>query len=178
MIRIEPIAPVHAAAFQRLLQDPAIAATTPFPWPYPRGEAARYVAESIALREAGTKFVFAVVDAAGAVLGSVLLRDVDLPRGRGELGFWIGTPYWGKGLATAAGSQALAFAFNELGLRLAEAVCLETNTASLAVLARLGFRESGRMAQSLPKWPEPRPSIELRLTRAEWEAGIIARGKP
>lgn len=170
MIRLEPLAASHAPALQILLENPAIAETTPFPHPYPPDGAREYVEESLRLRWEGTKFVFAVCLPDGTPVGMVLFRDVDLPRQEGELGYWIGRPYWGQGYASAAGEAALAYGFTELGFRLVRAVCLETNQASLRVLARLGFVESGRMLQALPKWPTPRSSLVLSLTREAWHA--------
>ena len=166
MIRLEPLAPGHAAALQVLLEDPAIAETTPFPHPYPPDGAERYVAESIGLRDAGTKYVFAVCEPDGQPVGMALLKDVDAAKRQGELGYWIGRPYWAAGRAASA---ALAFAFETLDLRTVLAVCLEANTASLRVLRKLGFSESGRLLQYLPKWPEPRPSIEFTLDREAWQ---------
>jgi 8-oxo-dGTP diphosphatase len=170
VIRLEPLAPGHAPALQVLLEDPAIAETTPFPHPYPSDGAERYVGESMALRDAGTKYVFAVCEPDDRAVGMALLKDVDTAKGQGELGYWIGRPYWGAGRATTAAALALAFAFETLDLRTVHAVCLETNPASLRVLWKLGFTESGRMVQYLPKRAEPRPSIEFTLDREAWQA--------
>jgi RimJ/RimL family protein N-acetyltransferase len=170
MIRLEPLAPVHAPALQLLLEDPAVAATTPFPHPYPPDGAERYVAESISLRVAGTKYVFAVCEPDGAPIGMSLIKDVDATTGEGELGYWIGRPYWGLGHATRAAAATLGFAFGTLDLRRAHAVCLEANAASLRVLDKLGFVEARRFLQALPKWPDPRPSIGSVLSREEWSA--------
>jgi len=171
MIRLEPLAPVHAPALQLLLEDPAIAATTPFPHPYPPDGAERYVAESISLRVAGTKYVFAVCEPDGAPIGMSLVKDVDATTGEGELGYWIGRPYWGLGYATRAAAATLGFAFGTLDMRRVHAVCLVANPASLRVLGKLGFVEARRFLQALPKWPDPRPSIEFTLDREEWIAG-------
>jgi RimJ/RimL family protein N-acetyltransferase len=165
MIHLEPIAPGHAGSLQPLLEDPAISETTPFPYPYPADGAERYIEEAAALRAAGTKYVFAVCKADGAAIGMALLKDVDLSAGAGELGYWIGRPYWGGGHATRAAAETLAFGFGTLGLRAISAVCLETNTASLRVLDKLGFVPTGRLLQSLAKWPEPRWSRVLLLSR-------------
>ena len=170
MTRIEPLAPEHADALQPLLEDPAIAATTPFPHPYPAGGARAYVAESLALRAEGTKFVFAVLTPEGTPVGMVLLRDVDLPRRVGELGYWIGRPWWGRGLATVAAAEALAFGFDTLGLLEIQAICLAENPGSLRVLAKLGFEEVERFEQQLAKWPAPRTQVRLLLPKARWAA--------
>jgi RimJ/RimL family protein N-acetyltransferase len=169
MIRLEPISLEHAESLQTLLEDPAIAATTPFPSPYPADGARAYITESLALRDAGTKYVFAVSDDSSRPVGMALLKDVDVVAGVGELGYWIGRPFWGRGLATEAAEATLRFGFDTLELRTVRAVCLEENPASLRVLAKLGFVETGRFAQSLPKWPDPRSSVAFSLDRAAWK---------
>lgn len=174
MIHLEPISPLHAAALQVLLEDPAIAETTPFPSPYPPDGAQAWIAEALALQQAGTRYAFTAFDSDGTPVGVSLLKDVDAPTREAELGYWIGRPYWGRGRATAAAAATLAIAFETLGLCAVQAVCLEANPASLRVLEKLGFTETGRFAQSLPKWPEPRPSITLRLSVGSWRrAGAL-----
>lgn len=168
MITLEPIAPRHAGRLQPLLEDPAIAATTPFPHPYPSGGALEYIHEALALVEAGIRHVFAVCGPAGEPIGVTLLKDVDHQLGEAELGYWIGRPYWGGGRATAAAQATLGFAFENLGLRTIRAVCLEDNPASLRVLEKLGFVPTGRVLWELPKWPAPRTSVVLHLARADW----------
>ncbi|MDH4348055.1 MAG: GNAT family N-acetyltransferase, partial [Gemmatimonadota bacterium] len=126
--------------------------------------------ESTSLRAAGTKYVFAVCEPGGDPIGMSLIKDVDPINGEGELGYWIGRPHWGRGHATRAAEATLAFAFGSLNLQRIHAVCLEANGGSLRVLAKLGFVESRRFLQALPKWPEPRPSIGFVLSREEWSA--------
>lgn len=168
MVFLEPLAPIHAAGLQPLLEDPAIAATTPFVHPYPPDGAKEYVAESMALREAGTKYVFAVCESPGQAIGMALLKDVDRQKGQAELGYWIGRPHWGRGHATAAAAEILSFGFDTLGLQAIAAVTLEANPASIKVLAKLGFIEVTRSTWSLPKWTEPKPCITLQLSAKAW----------
>lgn len=170
MIRLEPLAPDHADALQPLLEDPAIAETTPFPHPYPPDGAQAYVVEALALREAGTKYVFAVCDAGGRAIGMALLRDVDQARGQGELGYWIGRPHWGRGYATHAAAATLSYAFQTLRLHTVVAECLEANPSSIRVLRKLGFVEVGRAEWDFPKWPAPRPAIHFRLSAEAWRS--------
>lgn len=60
-----------------------------------------------------------------------------------SLGYWVGAAHARAGYMTEAGRVMLAFGFHELGLHRIEAACLPHNTASRALLARLGFREEG-----------------------------------
>ncbi len=123
------------------------------------------------LRDAGTKFVFAICAAEGPPIGMALLKDVDRQKGVAELGYWIGRPYWGQGHATDAAAATLAYAFQTLGLDTVSAVTLEANPASLKVLVKLGFVEVARTTWSLSKWPAPRPCIVLALTASAWRVG-------
>ncbi len=132
------LAPEHAVAIQRLAADPAIAETTRIPHPYPPDGARQFIGKSRAEREAGTAFVFAVVDNADLV-GVVGLHGVELRTAR-ELGFWIGRPYWGKGFGTLAANLVLQFAFHSLRLDEVRSAALENNAAARRVLVKVGFR--------------------------------------
>ena len=59
------------------------------------------------------------------------------------LGYWVGSPFVRQGFAREAIDTLVALAFDELGLHRVEANVQPTNTASLAVVRRLGFRREG-----------------------------------
>lgn len=56
-----------------------------------------------------------------------------------DFGFRLAPPYWGKGLATEAGSAWVHAAFNELHLDQLKAMVHPENVASIRVLTKLGF---------------------------------------
>jgi RimJ/RimL family protein N-acetyltransferase len=60
-----------------------------------------------------------------------------------ELGYWIARPYWGHGYATEAARSVLSLA-RTLGHRKVVASHFEDNPGSGRVLAKLGFRPTGR----------------------------------
>jgi RimJ/RimL family protein N-acetyltransferase len=60
-----------------------------------------------------------------------------------ELGYALGTPWWGRGYATEAGRAILRAAYEDVGVERVVAVAKRENTASLHVLCKLGFREEG-----------------------------------
>ena len=63
--------------------------------------------------------------------------------GSAEIGYWIGKPYWGRGIATEAGRAVIANARDTLRMkRLASGHFLD-NPASGRVLAKLGFKPAG-----------------------------------
>jgi len=163
MISIEPATLAHAPALQTLFEDRDVTEHLAFPEPYPPGEMARYITTAIAGRQAGTRYVFAVIEPDGQPSGIALLKDVDARAGTGELGYAFGRAYWGGGRATAAADATAAFAFETLKLKTLRAVCGAMNLASLRVLAKLGFVEESRFDEVRTKWPEPRQQIVLRV---------------
>jgi ribosomal-protein-alanine N-acetyltransferase len=96
--------------------------------------------------EAGTAWpLFVYRRGSGELVGAMTLSNIR--RGvadTGTLGYWIGQPYAGQGLATDAARAICRFAFQTLGLHRVEAACLPANDASRRVLEKTGFRLEGR----------------------------------
>lgn len=154
---------------QRLVSEWDIARmTTRIPHPYPENAAADWIATHDTLRKDKTEFVFGV-DYLGQIAGCVGLHHVE-PRLEGvmELGYWIGTPYWGYGLATEAGRGALSFAFNELGLGAVAAWHFADNPASGRVLAKLGFLRVGHGRMHSAARCGEALAVRLVLPRDAW----------
>lgn len=55
------------------------------------------------------------------------------------IGFVVGRAHWGRGLATEAAREVLSYGVRALGLREVSAEAVSRNSASLRVLAKLGF---------------------------------------
>jgi ribosomal-protein-alanine N-acetyltransferase len=68
-----------------------------------------------------------------------------------EFGYWLGKPYWGRGIATAAGRAALPEILSAFGLIRLEALVFEWNAASMRVLEKLGFKREGWLRSSAVK---------------------------
>lgn len=62
---------------------------------------------------------------------------------KAELGYWIGEPFWNKGLMTEAIAAVVKFGFEKLQLSVIHATCHEENAGSIAVLAKNNFLLSG-----------------------------------
>lgn len=58
-----------------------------------------------------------------------------------EIGWRLGRPYWGRGIATEAAREVLRFAFAYARLPRVVSVCQVDNAASLRVVRRLGMTE-------------------------------------
>lgn len=140
---LRPFAEQDAPSVERLAGERRVAeATLEIPHPYPRGGGREWIATLEPAWEAGDGLVLAVTDGAtGEILGAVGL-DIDAPQASAELGYWIGLPYWGRGVATEAARAVVEFAAS-LGLQRITAQHFATNPASGRVLRKAGLRPSG-----------------------------------
>ncbi|MDA1087801.1 MAG: GNAT family N-acetyltransferase [Verrucomicrobia bacterium] len=165
-VSIEPVSLKHARVLERLISDPAVAEpTSNIPHPYPVGGAAAWIRQAQEQRTAGTSYGFSIL-AGGEFVGSASILNV--AEGQGEIGYWVGRPFWGRGYATVAGQQVIAFGFAEVGLSKLIGKCLARNTGSYRVLEKLGFRLTGFMEVTKPRWPTPERVAEFELGRERW----------
>eukprot|EP01035_Chromulina_nebulosa_P058783 gene58783-80511_t len=95
--------------------------------------------------ELGHAWPFFIFDAQGrSLMGAITLSNVR--RGvaeTGTLGYWVGQPFAGRGVATAAVKAMTGFAFRSARLHRLEASCLPTNLGSRRVLEKAGFVKEG-----------------------------------
>jgi RimJ/RimL family protein N-acetyltransferase len=115
-----------------------------------------------------------VLKATGAVIGSIgLRRDSDLASGDGEreLGYWLGVPYWGRGLIPEAARELLRRAFEALGMRKVWCAYYDGNEKSKRAQEKLGFRYQWTTERvDVPLLGEVRKGHVNCLTKEEWEA--------
>lgn len=123
----------------RLLNDPDIERNTlRMPSPYRHRHAEEFLALTREMNHtAGRRCVHAIRDPYGILMGMVGIEPGCTP-GSAETGYWIGKPYWGRGVATRALGAALydakSFGITEI------CACVYTfNPASMRVLERNGF---------------------------------------
>ena len=138
-----------------------------FPHPYTRADADEWIALN-AKRTAVTHL--AICDADGPI-GSVglTLREADY-RHSAEIGYWLGQPFWGRGIATAAVKAVTAYAFDTLGLMRIEAHIFARNHASARVLEKAGYRREALLRQASMKEGEALDNVLFAALREEWRA--------
>ena len=94
---------------------------------------------------------------------------------RGEIGYWIGVPYWNRGYATEAGIAVVEYGFRELDLNRIDAHHFGANPASGRVLEKLGMTCEGRMRQNICKWGELKDTVHYAILREEYKASDSSR---
>lgn len=75
----------------------------------------------------------------------------DVYRHTAEIGYWLGEPYWGKGIASAAVQILVRLGFQEMGLMRIQAAVFNYNPASMRVLEKNGFQLEGIMKKKVFK---------------------------
>ncbi len=85
--------------------------------------------------------------ATDAVLGTVTIFELRLDQRRAEIGYSLRSAHWGQGLAREAVTRVLAYGFDDLSLRRFEADIDPRNTASIALVERLGFQREGTLRE-------------------------------
>jgi RimJ/RimL family protein N-acetyltransferase len=75
----------------------------------------------------------------------------DVHRMGANIGYWLGEPYWGRGIATAALRTLTAYAFATFPLERLQAEVFAWNLASARVLEKSGYTLEGRTRRSIVK---------------------------
>lgn len=164
-LTLRPFTLADAPAVQSLVSAYEVALNTrSIPHPYPEGGAEAWIAtHDVEFRE-NRAHVFAIDD--GQVVGGIdlILRG----DGVGEVGYWIGVPFWGRGYATEALKAVIGHGFENLGLRRIFACHFGRNAASGRVMQKAGMTCEGTLRQHLMKWDEPVDLVFYGVLREEW----------
>ena len=106
---------------------------------------------------------------AGAAIGMISARPSDQP-GRGDVGYWLGKPYWGRGLMREALTAVLDLSFGDLDHVKMEAEIFTDNVRSLKLVESLGMKLEGTIRSSHFKRGRWVDAHIYGILREEWEA--------
>jgi RimJ/RimL family protein N-acetyltransferase len=119
-----------------------------FPHPYTPADARQWLDRVTVLRPV-THFAIAV---GGEAVGGIgYERQADVLRRSAEIGFWLGEPWWGRGIATAALAAVSAHAFAAADLIRLYAYVFEWNPASARVLEKAGYVREACLRRAVVK---------------------------
>jgi len=168
---LRPFAMSDAADVQRLAGDPGVAATTlNIPHPYEDGTAEKWIATHAGRFEQGLEVVYAIT-LDGALVGAVGLVLERVHR-RAEMGYWIGVPYWNRGIATEAGAALRDYGFETLELNKIVARHVPRNPSSGRVMQKLGMSLEGHQREHVMKRGRFEDLLEYAILRSEWQARV------
>lgn len=136
-----------------------------FPHPYTL-EAAR---DWISFATTVTPDVAFAVEVDGEACGGIGLRlQADVDRVSAEIGFWLGEPYWNRGIMSAALAHFVPHCFRTFELTSIFARCFAWNHGSMRILEKNRFCKVGVLRQAAVKDGELVDVVILATTSDEW----------
>ncbi|NLD85702.1 MAG: GNAT family N-acetyltransferase [Actinomycetales bacterium] len=140
---------------------------SPHAWPAIHGQLRRFA-------RAGAT-IPAAIEVDGRYAGQITVGGI--VRGAlhsGWIGYWVGQPFTGGGVATAALALGLDHALGAGALHRVDATVRPQNHASRVVLERCGFREEGLLRRYLHVDGAWRDHLLVARTREEHGRGAVA----
>jgi [ribosomal protein S5]-alanine N-acetyltransferase len=135
-----------------------------FPYPYTEADARAWLGAAL-LQIPETAFAIASADE--AIGGISVQPQYDVYRKSAEIGYWLGEPFWGKGIATSAVRVLTSYAFTRLDLQRIYASVFAWNPASARVLEKAGYHLEGRMRDAVYKNGKLTDQLLYGITRAD-----------
>ena len=119
-----------------------------FPHPYTKSDARSFL-RMVRSMEPET---FMAIDVDGEAVGSVgYVIQQDVERVSAEIGYWLGESFWGRGIATEAGTAVTGYAVEHHRLARVFALPFASNAASCRLLEKAGYVLEARLRRSAIK---------------------------
>lgn len=146
-----------------------------FPHPYSKKDARAWIRMA---RRARPPTFFAI-DVEGEAAGAIGLHpQPDVHRRSMEIGYWLGEPFWGRGIATEAVRAMTRYGFENFDVARLFGYVFEWNPASARVLEKAGYRLEGRLRKAVTKDGRTMDMLVYGFTEDDLagEAGLEANG--
>jgi ribosomal-protein-alanine N-acetyltransferase len=152
------------------VKDPLIPKFTRIPSNYQMANAEHYVRERCPNGFTMRTELQLVLEYDGEFAGALSFHTLDLEEEKAEIGYWITASMRGKGIATAATKLLTNYGFETVGLHRIEALVVESNKASLKVLARSGYVQEGVLRDKCLQDDGSRENMVMfAAIRSDWE---------
>ena len=143
--------------------------TNRFPHPYDLASAVAWIGTANSQPQDAQHLAIIVEKEIVGAVGFQRLQD--LSTRTAEIGYWIGEPFWGRGIATQALELATELAFKNYDFVRLQAGVLAWNPASCRVLEKVGYSLEGRLRKQIYKDGEVCDQIMYALLREDRAAG-------
>ena len=149
-ITIVPTMAQHAAALACLVSENVdhLRAYLPKVAQLACEEAARAYLERVSGCDADAALMEWHIFEGTALCGSIRLKEIDHDDRKAAIGYYLGSRFQGKGIATASVRAVLGHAFGPLSLNRIELQCAAGNQSSIALARRLGFTLEGVLREA------------------------------
>ena len=119
-----------------------------FPHPYTAADARQFI-QSVAHARPATSFAIAVDGE--AVGGAGFAPGADVERYSAEVGYWLGEPFWGRGITSEAVRLVSDYAFRTCNMLRLFALPFADNAQSIRVLDKAGYTREAILRSSSVK---------------------------
>lgn len=167
---LRPMRYSDADMVEKFVSDADVAAMTAnIPHPYPQGTALAYLERAIPEHKNGEALLYAITlkRSQNDLIGSIGIKKLN-ERGP-EIWYWLGTPFWRRGLMSEALKPVVNEVFRQNSVPALCALIMRENEASKKVLLKTGFVETGPGTCDSPARTEKQSAaILFELRRDNW----------
>jgi len=136
-----------------------------FPHPYTLADARSFIQSVTGARPTT---LFAMVLDGEAVGGIGFFPGADVERFSAEIGYWLGEPYWGRGITVEAVRLVSAYAFETCNMLRLFALPFADNVRSTRVLEKAGYTREAVLRSSSVKYGAVRDQALYALVNPAW----------
>lgn len=120
-----------------------------FPYPYTIQDARNFLER--ATSEANPERIFCIEIGGGAVGTIGIHVGEDVHRLTGEIGYWLGEDFWGRGVMSEVVPVFVNYCFEKFALKRISAKASSNNPVSAHILEKAGFAFEGRLRSDIIK---------------------------
>ena len=147
-LRLRRIRPSDAEAIFAYCSDPAVTRYVTFATHRSLADTRKFLrASEKGYRQGGPPHWAIIRRSSGELIGLCGFLPLEARHRRGEFGYWLGKPHWGRGYATEAVEALLAYGFRKMKLNRLQARVVVRNRASARVLEKAGMKLEGVLRQ-------------------------------
>lgn len=150
MVKLRPLQLTDIVRLAELANNKNISANLrdAFPYPYSQNDAKVFI-ENCLMQNPTKTFA---IEYQGEYVGNIgFLKGTDIYSKSAEIGYFLGEPYWNKGIMSLAVDLATKYGFEALDIERIHTGVFDYNFASQRVLEKCGFTKEGIFKKAICK---------------------------
>ncbi|MDT8860295.1 GNAT family N-acetyltransferase [Alkalihalobacillus sp. MEB130] len=150
---LRPITTHDSVRIEELAGDFDVAKSTlNIPHPYPEGSSIQFIESILSAERNNNIIMFGITEKELNLLIGLINLNLSKSYNRGELAYWVGKQYWGRGYGTEATKALLEYGFNYLNLNKIFAASFTSNPGSWRILEKVGLKYEGTLRQHVARF--------------------------
>jgi len=159
-------------------ETPAHYKYTRIPYPYKLKDAKEFIRKcKLEYRKKSDLPLLVTDKQTGKIIGTIVIRELNSPDKKAEMGYTLARSATGKGFITEAAEAFVDYAFKKLKLNRVEICCATKNPASRRVIRRLHADYEGISRQALILRGKFHDEHRYALLKKEWKRKVLYKVK-